>query len=90
MAVGDDLQTVGVVHRVIGGEKNFRSDEDKERSETKQDPHDRFESGTIGGGLDQGGRCHHSPLKCIDVMTGATKARNAGNFILETVINRVS
>jgi hypothetical protein len=35
MAVGDDLQTVGVVHGVIGDEKNFRSDEDKERSETK-------------------------------------------------------
>ena len=23
MAVGDDLQTVGVVHRIVGDEKNF-------------------------------------------------------------------
>ena len=46
MAVGDDLQTVGVVHGVIGDEKNFRGNEDKERGETKGNPENSFKSGT--------------------------------------------
>jgi hypothetical protein len=49
-SVGDDLQTVSVVHRVIGGEKNFRRNEDKERSNTKKDPKNRFKSGTSRAG----------------------------------------
>jgi len=57
MAVGDDLLTVAVVHGVIGDEKSFRSDEDKERSETKGDPENGFESGTAGTGREQDGRC---------------------------------
>ncbi len=66
MAVGDDLQTVGVVHGVIGDEKNFRSDEDKERGETKGDPENRVESGTR---REQGGKCHYSLLRWIDAVS---------------------
>ncbi len=68
MAVGDYLQTVGVVHGVIGDEKNFRSDEDKERSNTKGDPENGFESGTAATERGQGGRCHYSPVRWVDVM----------------------
>jgi len=63
IAVGDDLQTVGVVHAVIGDEQSFGSDADKERSETKRGPEHGFESGTVGARREQGGRCHYSPLK---------------------------
>ena len=55
MAVGDDLQTVGVVHGVIGDEKNFRSDEDKEHSKTQGGPENGFESRTPGPLREQGG-----------------------------------
>ena len=55
MAVGDNLQTVGVIQGVIGDEKNFRRDEDKERSETQGNPEKIFESGTSGTGREQGG-----------------------------------
>ncbi len=58
LAVRDDLQTVGVVHGVIGNEKNFRSDEDKQRNKTKRDPENGFESRTAGARREQGGRCH--------------------------------
>ena len=66
MAVGDNLQTVGVIHRVIGDEKSFRCDEDKERSETQGNPEKGFESGTSGTGCGQGGRCHYSPRGWVD------------------------
>ena len=33
-AVGDDLQTVGVIHRIVGNKKNFGCDEDEERGES--------------------------------------------------------
>jgi hypothetical protein len=49
-AVGDDLEAIRVVHRVIDDQKNFRSDEDKEHSETEGDPENGFESGTFGTG----------------------------------------
>jgi hypothetical protein len=61
--VGDDLQTVGVVHGIISSEKNFRSDEDKERSKTKADPENGFKSEATGGGRKQSGSCHYSPLR---------------------------
>jgi len=60
LAVGDNLQTVGVIHRVVGGQKDFRSDKDKERSETKGDPESGLESGTAGTGREQSGRSHDS------------------------------
>lgn len=50
MTVGDDLQTVGVVHRIVGDEEQFRGNEDKEHGETKRDPENRLESGTGGAG----------------------------------------
>jgi hypothetical protein len=50
MAVGDDLQTVGVVHGVVGDEENFRGNEDEERGETEGDPDNSFGSGTDGVG----------------------------------------
>jgi len=37
-AIGDDLQTVGVVHRIVGDEENFRGNEDEKRGEAKGDP----------------------------------------------------
>jgi hypothetical protein len=63
MAVCDDLQTVSVVHGVIGDEKNFRSDEDKKRSETKKNPENDFKSGTRGTRCKQRGSCHYSPFR---------------------------
>ena len=81
MAVGDDLQTVGVVHGIVGDEKNFRGDEDEERGETKEDPENGFRSGTAGAGREQRGNCHYSPLRWLDVMRGTTKARGAKGFM---------
>ena len=63
MAVGDDLQTIGVVHGVIGDEKNFRSDEDKERRKTKEDPENGSKSETIRAGSTKRGSCHYSPFR---------------------------
>jgi hypothetical protein len=74
-----------VIHGIVGDEKNFRSDEDKERRETKGDPENGFESGTNGSGREQGGRCHYLPLKWIDVMRSATWARDARDSILISV-----
>jgi hypothetical protein len=82
MAVGDDLQTIGVVHGVIGDEKNFRSDEDKERSEAKEDPESDFKSGTLGTGCKQRGGCHYSPLRWLDRPRGAARAKGAKSFML--------
>jgi hypothetical protein len=70
MAVGDNLQTVGVIHGIVGDEKNFRSDEDKERCETNRDPKNDFESGSDGSWLKQDRRCHDLPLR-IDAMGSA-------------------
>ena len=81
MAVGDYLQTVGVVHGVIRDQQNFRSDEDKEHSEAKRDPQKDFESGTGGTGREQGGRCHYSPVSWID---GKGMGRGRGRFGHET------
>ena len=63
MAVGDDLQTVGVVHAVIGDEKSFGSDEDKHCGDTKRDPEDGFESSLARTVGEQGRRRHHSRLR---------------------------
>jgi hypothetical protein len=63
MPVADNLQAVRVVHRIVGDEKNFRRDEDKEHSETDGDPEKRFEYGTVGTGVEQGGSCHYSPVR---------------------------
>src|SRR5271170_7057591 len=80
LAVGDDLQTVSVVHRIVGDQEKFRGDEDEERGEAKGDPENGFESGTAlrsgtaGAGGDLRGSCHYSPPRWLDVMTGATKS----------------
>ena len=47
-AVGDDLQTVGMVHRVVGDKEHFRRYEYEERGETEGDPENSLESGTRG------------------------------------------
>ena len=80
MAVGDDLQTVGVVHGEIGDEKNFRSDEDKKRGEAEKNPENGFESGPRGSGRDQGGSCHYLPLRWLDRPRGPTRAKGAKSF----------
>jgi hypothetical protein len=36
--VRDDLQPISVVHGVIGHEKNFRRDEDKQRRDAEREP----------------------------------------------------
>ncbi len=48
MAVGDDLQTVGVVHGIVSDEENFRGNEDKERGDAEGDPENGFGPGTGG------------------------------------------
>jgi hypothetical protein len=60
MAVGNDLQTVGVVHRIVGEEQHFRSDEDEKRRETEGDPENRLESGTGGTRRYQSRSWHYS------------------------------
>jgi len=80
-AIGDDLQTIGVVHRVIGDKKNFRGDEDEERGETEGDPENSFGSGTTGFGRKQPGSCHYSPLGWLDVTRGAARARGVRTFM---------
>jgi len=47
-AIGDNLETVGMVHGVIGDKQNFRGNEDEKRSETEGDPENGLESGTCG------------------------------------------
>ncbi len=81
MAVGDDLQTVGVVHRIVGDQHHFRGNEDKERGETEGDPDNSFGSGTGGAGRSQRGSWHYSPLRWLDVMRGATRARGTNGFM---------
>jgi hypothetical protein len=44
MAIRDYLKPVGVIHRIVGYEKDFRSDEDKKCRETERDPENSFES----------------------------------------------
>jgi hypothetical protein len=44
MAIRDHLKPVGVIHRIVGYEKDFRSDEDKKCRETERDPENSFES----------------------------------------------
>jgi hypothetical protein len=46
IAVGNDLQTVRVVHGIVGDEENFRSNEDKERNQAERDPENSLRSGT--------------------------------------------
>jgi len=87
-AVGDDLQTVGVVHGVIGDKKNFRSDEDKERYKTKGDPENGFESGSAGVGNTQCGSCHYSPFRCFDVTTTAARANGVKSFMFLSLTRR--
>src|SRR6202041_3127492 len=81
MAVGDDLQTVGVVHGIVGDKKHFRGDEDEEHGETKADPEKGFESGTFGGGCRQCGSCHYSPRRGMDVTRCAARRRGAKGFM---------
>ena len=50
LAVGDDLQTVGVVHGLVGDEENFRGNEDEEHSESEGDPENRLKSGIGSAG----------------------------------------
>ena len=50
LAVGDHLQTVGVVHGIVGDEENFRGNKDEEYGKTKRDPENDLESGTGGTG----------------------------------------
>lgn len=47
-AVGDHLETVGMVHGVIGDKENFRGNEDEKRREAEGDPENSLESGTRG------------------------------------------
>ncbi len=61
MAIGNDLEPVGVVHRIVGVEEHFRSNEDEERRETEGDPKNGFESGT-GGFVHRQGDCRHDSL----------------------------
>jgi len=48
MAVGNHLQTVGVVHRIVGNEEQLGGNKDKERGEAQRDPKNHLESGTSG------------------------------------------
>src|ERR1700733_1176472 len=74
MAVGSDLQAVGVVHRIVGDEEQLRSNEDKERVETKRNPENSLESGTGGAGRSQSGNWHYSLLIWLDVTRCAMRA----------------
>jgi len=73
MAVGDDLQPVGVVHRVVRDQKHFGGDEDKERRGTDSDPEKGLESGTGGGGRRPCGNCHDTPRGRTDVVRRAVE-----------------
>ena len=68
MAIGNDLQTVGVVHRVIGDERTSDVMKTKERSDTKGNPENGFESGVTRTVGEKGRRRHHSPVRWIDEM----------------------
>jgi hypothetical protein len=81
MAVRDDLQTVGVVHGVIGVEKNFRSNEDKEHSEPEKNPERDFEFGMTGAGREHRGSYHELPLNWLDRPRGVARALSAKNIM---------
>jgi hypothetical protein len=84
MAVGNHLQTIRVIHRVIGDEKDLGRDEYEERRDTKKDPETHFESGTAGSGGKQNGRCHYAALLGFREAMCATKqmGRQASYFIV--------
>ena len=75
MAVGDDLQTVGVVHGIVGEKKNFRGNEDEERSEAKQYPENGFRCRTTRAGGQERGACPYLSLRQLDEMRSITSAR---------------
>ncbi|GGA65021.1 hypothetical protein GCM10011507_15790 [Edaphobacter acidisoli] len=50
MSVCYNLQTISVVHRIIGNEKELGCNKDKERGETERGPENSFESGSGGSG----------------------------------------
>src|ERR1700722_1081040 len=88
MAVSDDLQTVSVVHRVVGDEEQLRGNEDKERGDAKRDPENRLESGAGGARRWQSGSWHYSPLRWLDVMRYAMRATGARGFISLSLTRR--
>jgi hypothetical protein len=54
MSVGDQLQTVAVVHRVVGDEEDFAGDEDEESGEGEDEP-EGVPGAPAGGGASGGG-----------------------------------
>jgi hypothetical protein len=73
-AVCDDLNAVAVIHRIVRDQKYFRSNEDKQRRESKEDPESGFESEATEAGRELRGSCHYSPSIGMAVMMRNARA----------------